>query len=159
LTVPRVMARRPYGKHHTEVEEFSFEELAGGTFADRCCWMSAAWGYAVVIAGAFSQEGWFVRSAGLGGGGRGAGLPAFPVDAEDEQVLIGPTELAIAGREVDALSRLGFVPLLTVRGSESAAFAQAHSCRKTSGEDDEILGELRYLLGVSRFAHYLLTIA
>jgi predicted component of type VI protein secretion system len=65
----------------------------------------------------------------------------------------------IPGRESEALSRLGFVPLLSVRGSDLTAFMTAHSCRRTSGEDDATLGELRHLLGVSRFAHYLLTIA
>jgi type VI secretion system protein ImpC len=158
LIVPRVMARRPYGKEHTAVEEFSFEELAGGTPADRCCWMSAAWCYAVVIADAFASDGWFTRSAGLEGGGKVAGLPAFPIEADDEAVFVGPTEVAIPGREADALSRLGFTPLIAVRGSDAAAFMTAHSCRKTAGEDDMTLGEVRHLLGVSRFAQYLLTI-
>ena len=82
--------------------------------------MSAAWCYAVVVADAFARDGWFLRSAGLEGGGKVAGLPAFPVDGEDEQVMVGPTEVAIPGREADALSRLGFAPLgMMLRNSYS----------------------------------------
>ena len=73
-------------------------------------------------------------------------------------MVVGPTEVAVLGREADALTRLGFVPLLRVRGSDAAVFPTAHSCRQTAGEADATLGEVRHLLGVSRFAHNLLTI-
>lgn len=159
LTVPRVMARRPYGKNHTEVEEFAFEELAGGTAADRCCWMSAAWCYARIVGDAFARDGWFTRTAGVESGGKFDGVPSFSIEQDDEAVMVGPAEVAIPGRDADVLTRLGFVPVLPIRGGEAAVFPAARSCRKTTGEADAVLGEVRHLLGVSRFAQSLLTIA
>jgi len=159
MIVPRVMARRPYGKQHTEVEEFSFEELAGGTATERCCWMSAAWCFAQIVGDAFARDGWFMRTAGVESGGKIEGVPSYAIERDDEQVMIGPAEVEISGRDAETLAGLGFVPVLPVRGSDAAVFPNAHSCRKTTDEADAVLGEVRHLLGVSRFAQSLLTIA
>src|SRR5262245_50444390 len=46
LTMPRVLARLPYGDNFKRVSEFNFEEFVDGKDHDKYCWMNAAWAYA-----------------------------------------------------------------------------------------------------------------
>src|SRR5262249_19035140 len=67
LTLPRVLARLPYGAKFKPVNEFSFEEFADSDDHDKHLWMSAAWVYAARVTDAFARYGWFAR---IRGGGR-----------------------------------------------------------------------------------------
>src|SRR6516162_2412387 len=62
LTMPRVLARLPYGDNFKRVSEFNFEEFVDGKDHDKYCWMNAAWAYAARITDAYSQFGWMART-------------------------------------------------------------------------------------------------
>ncbi|MBU6293979.1 MAG: type VI secretion system contractile sheath large subunit, partial [Planctomycetes bacterium] len=64
LTMPRVLARLPYGAKSSPVEEFNFEENVDGKDHDKYQWMSSAWAYATRVTDAFAKDGWFMRTRG-----------------------------------------------------------------------------------------------
>src|SRR4029079_749592 len=72
LTLPRVLARLPYGENFKRVAEFNFEEFVDGKTHDKYSWMNSAWAYASRITDAVAKYGWMARSRGVEGGGKGA---------------------------------------------------------------------------------------
>jgi len=163
LTMPRVLARLPYGAKSSPVEEFNFEENVDGKDHDKYQWMSSAWAYATRVTDAFSKDGWFMRTRGVEGGGRVDGLPVstFPTD-DGDIAMKTPTEIAISDRREFELSNLGFMPLLHSKNRDFAVFMGSQSTQKpktyfdpAANANAELSTKTNYLLSISRFAHYL----
>jgi type VI secretion system protein ImpC len=167
LTLPRVLARLPYGEEFKRVAEFNFEEFVDGKDHDKYLWMSAAWAYATRITDAVAKYGWMARSRGVEGGGKVEGLPVHTFPTDDGDVAMKcPTEIAISDRREFELSNLGFLPLLHSKNRDFAVFMGAQSCQKpkTYFEADananaELSAKFNYIMCVSRFAHYLKVMA
>ena len=163
LTLPRVLARLPYGEDFKRVEEFGFEESVDGTDHNKYLWMNAAWAYAARATDAFAKYGWFARTRGVEGGGAVENLPVHTFPTDDGDVAMKcPTEIAISDRREFELSNLGFLPLLHCKNRDFAAFMGAQSCQKPKTYFDpdananaELSTKFNYLLCVSRFTHYL----
>ncbi len=167
LTVPRVLARLPYGENFRRCAEFNYEEAVDGTNHDKYLWMGAAWAYGARITDAFSKDGWFARTRGVEGGGKVEGLPVHTFPTDDGDVAMKcPTEIAITDRREFELSNLGFLPLVHAKGRDFAVFLGTQSCQKAKTYFDpaananaELSTKLNYLMCVSRFAHYLKVMA
>jgi type VI secretion system protein ImpC len=167
LTLPRVLARLPYGENFRRADAFNFEESVDGRNQDGYLWMSAAWAYATQIADAFARSGWLAQTRGVEGGGKVEGLPVHTFPADDGDVAMKcQTEIAISDRREFELSKLGFLPLLHVKNRDFSAFLGAQSCQKPKQYFDpdananaELDAKFNYLLCVSRFAHYLAVMA
>ncbi len=163
LTLPRVLARLPYGEDFKRVEEFNFEEFVDGKDHSKYLWMNAAWAYAARVTSAFSHWGWFARTRGVEGGGAVENLPVHTFPTDDGDVAMKcPTEIAISDRREFELSNLGFLPLLHCKNRDFAAFMGSQSAQKPKTYFDvdananaELSAKFNYLLCVSRFAHYL----
>jgi type VI secretion system protein ImpC len=167
LTLPRVLARLPYGAEFKTVSEFNFEEFVDGKDHSKYLWMNASWAYAARITDAYAKYGWMARTRGVEGGGKVEGLPVhtFPTD-EGDVAMKCPTEIAISGRRENELSNLGFLPLLHNKDSNFAVFMGAQSCQKPQKYDRpdananaELSAKFNLLLCTSRFAHYLKVMA
>jgi type VI secretion system protein ImpC len=131
LTLPRVLARYPYGKKFTKVDAFDFEENVDGRDHDRYLWMNAAWAYGTLITGAFARRGWMAQTRGVRGG-KIEGLSGVTRPAEVGDVALRcPLEIAIDSdrRELE-LSNLGLLPLVWSRQDESPLFLGSDSCQK-----------------------------
>ena len=167
LTMPRVLARLPYGSNTTPVEEFNYEERVDGTDNDKYQWMNSSWAYAARVTDAFSKDGWFMRTRGVEGGGKVEGLPVHTFPTDDGDVAMKtPTEIAISDRREFELSNLGFMPLLHSKNRDFAVFMGSQSCQKpktyfdpAANANAELSTKTNYLLSVSRFAHYLKVMA
>jgi type VI secretion system protein ImpC len=167
LTMPRVLARLPYGQNFTRVAEFNFEEDVDGTNHDKYLWMNASWAYAARITDAFAKYGWMARTRGVEGGGKVEGLPVHTFPTDDGDVAMKcPTEIAISDRREFELSNLGFMPLLHSKGRDFAVFMGAQSCQKpktyfdpAANANAELSAKFNLLLCTSRFAHYLKVMA
>lgn len=167
LTLPRVLARMPYGADFTRVDEFNYEEGVDGQHHDKYQWMSSAWAYASRVTDAFAKDGWFARTRGVEGGGVVENLPVHTFKTDEGKVAMKcPTEIAITDRREKELSDLGFLPLVHCKNRDFAAFFGAQTCNRPKKYDrDEatananLSAKLNYLLCVSRFAHYLKAIA
>ncbi len=167
LTLPRVLARLPYGENFKRVAEFNFEEEVDGTNHDKYQWMGSAWAYGARITDAFAKDGWFARTRGVEGGGKVEGLPVHTFPTDDGDVAMKcPTEIAITDRREFELSNLGFLPLIHAKGKDFAVFMGTQSTQKpktyfdpAANANAELSAKLNYIMNISRFAHYLKVMA
>lgn len=163
LTMPRFLARLPYGANDDPVEEFDFEEDTASADSSKFCWANSAYAMAVNINRSFKQYGWCSRIRGIESGGAVAGLPTHTFPTDDGGVdMKCPTEVAISDRREAELSKAGFMPLSHKKNSDFAAFIGAQSLHKPAAYDDpdatanaELAARLPYLFATCRFAHYL----
>jgi type VI secretion system protein ImpC len=163
LTLPRFLARRPYGAKSDPVDEFDFEEETSGAGPQNYTWANSAYAMAVNINRSFKTYGWCSRIRGIESGGAVEGLPTHTFPTDDGGVdMTCPTEIAISDRREAELAKAGFMPLIHKKNSDFAAFIGAQSLQKPAVFDDPdatanaaISGRLPYLFATSRFAHYL----
>lgn len=163
LTLPRFLARRPYGAKSDPVEEFAFEEETGGADGSRYTWANSAYAMAVNINRSYKLYGWCSRIRGIESGGAVEGLPTHTFPTDDGGVdMACPTEIAISDRREAELARSGFMPLIHKKNTDFAAFIGAQSLQKPAVYDDpdasanaQLAARLPYLFATCRFAHYL----
>jgi type VI secretion system protein ImpC len=163
LTMPRVLARRPYGAKSSPVEEFAFEEETGAGDSSKYCWSNSSYAMAVNINRSFKLYGWCSRIRGVEAGGLVENLPTHTFPTDDGGVdMKCPTEIAIGDRREAELAKNGFMPLLHKKNTDLAAFIGAQSLQKPAEYDDpdatanaNLSARLPYLFATCRFAHYL----
>lgn len=167
LTLPRFLARAPYGAASNPVDAFAFEEDTADGDSTRYAWANAAYAMAVNVNRSFKAYGWCSRIRGVESGGAVQGLPVhvFPTDDGGLDTKC-PTEIGISDRREAELSKAGFLPLVHMKHSGMAAFIGAQSLHKSAEYDDPeatanaaLAARLPYLFACSRFAHYLKCIA
>jgi type VI secretion system protein ImpC len=163
LTMPRFLARQPYGAKTNPVDEFDFEEDVEGADHSKYTWANSAYAMAVNINRSFKLYGWCSRIRGVESGGLVEGLPThtFPTDDGGVEAKC-PTEIAISDRREAELSKNGFMPLIHRKNTDYAAFIGAQSLQKPAEYENpdatanaEISARLPYLFASCRFAHYL----
>jgi type VI secretion system protein ImpC len=163
LTLPRTLARLPYGAETKPIDEFRYEEHVDGTDHSKYLWMNAAYALGTKMTQSFAMYGMCVAMRGVEGGGLVEGLPThtFATD-EGDQALKCPTEVPITDRREKELADLGFIPLVHCKGTDYAAFFSVQSCQKAKTYDTDsananarLSAQLPYIMAVSRFAHYL----
>ncbi len=174
LTMPRVLARSPYGAATKPIEEFNFEEMElfpDGTAkpADHedYCWMNAAYTMGTTITHSFAEYGWCTSIRGAEGGGKVEGLPTHNFVSDDGDLdQKCPTEIGITDRREAELSKLGFLPLCHYKNTDYAVFfgAQTTQRPKKYGDPDAtanaaISARLPYIMATSRIAHFLKVMA
>jgi type VI secretion system protein ImpC len=163
LTLPRFLARLPYGAKSDPVTEFDFEEDTGGGDPSRFVWANSAYAMASNITRAFKLYGWCTQIRGVESGGAVEGLPTYVFPTSDGSVDMScPTEIAISDRRENELAKAGFIPLIHRKNTDIAAFIGAQSLHKPAVYDDpaatanvELSARLPYLFASCRFAHYL----
>jgi type VI secretion system protein ImpC len=131
LTMPRFLARLPYGAKTDPVEAFAFEEDTDGADSAKYTWANAAYAMAVNINRSFKHYGWCSRIRGVESGGEVQNLPAHTFPTDDGGVdMKCPTEIAISDRREAELAKNGFMPLLHKKNTDFAAFIGAQSLQK-----------------------------
>lgn len=174
LTMPRVLARSPYGKNTKPIDAFNFEEIeptadgrARAAEHDDYCWMNAAYAMGTTITRAFAEYGWCTTIRGAEGGGKVEGLPTHTFISDDGDAdQKCPTEIGITDRREAELSKLGFLPLCHYKNTDYAVFfgAQTTQRPKKYGDPDAtanaaISARLPYIMATSRIAHFLKVMA
>lgn len=169
LTMPRTLARLPYGANTKVVEDFDYEEspIVDGTPRgmkhEDYCWMNSSYVLGARLTDAFAQYGWCTAIRGAEGGGKVENLPSHVFvsdDGDSDQQC--PTEIGITDRREAELSKLGFLPLCHYKGTDYAVFFGAQTTQKPKKYDRPeatanaaISARLPYIMATSRFAHYL----
>ena len=174
LTMPRVLARLPYGRDTSPVEAFNFEEAPtskdGRPLAlehDKYCWMNASYAMGAVLTRSYAENGWCTSIRGAEGGGKVEGLPSHVFMSDDGDAdQKCPTEIGITDRREAELSKLGFLPLCHYKNTDYAVFFGAQTAQKPKKFDDpdassnaEISARLPYVMATSRIAHFLKVMA
>ncbi len=164
LTLPRVLAREPYGQNsNAVVEEFNFEEETDGHGGSKYAWMNAAHAMANNINRAFKEHGWTVKIRGVQSGGEVQNLPTHVFDTGDgAKDLKCPTEVSITDRREGELSKAGLIGLIHRQHTDKAAFIGAQSIYRPkkyvddlATASDNMSSRIPYIFAVSRFSHYL----
>ena len=163
LTMPRFLARMPYGSRTNPVDEFDFEEDTEGAKHDKYTWANSAYAMAVNINRSFKEYGWCTSIRGVESGGVVENLPTHTFPTDDGGVdMKCPTEIAISDRREAELAKNGFMPLVHRKNSDLAAFIGAQSLQKPAEYQDpdatanaNLAARLPYLFACCRFAHYL----
>jgi type VI secretion system protein ImpC len=162
LTMPRFLGRPLYGAKTEPVEEFAFEEDAGGDH-DKHLWLNAAYAMGVRITDAFSTWGWCTRIRGVESGGTVDSLPTamFPTD-EGGIDLKCPTEIGISDRREAELSGAGMLALIHRKNTDQATFIGGQTVHKPkqyvnpdATANANLSARLPYIFASCRFAHYL----
>ncbi|HZR21583.1 MAG TPA: type VI secretion system contractile sheath large subunit [Verrucomicrobiae bacterium] len=163
LTMPRVLARIPYGAKTSPVDEFAFEEDTAGADHTKYVWTNAAYSMATNITRAFKLYGWCARIRGAESGGMVEGLPVHSFPTDDGGVdMKCPTEIGITDRREKELADCGMMPISHWKNTDFAVFVGAQSLQKPAVYDDadatanaNLAARLPYLFATCRFAHYL----
>ncbi len=163
LTMPRFLARQPYGAKGDPVDEFAFEEETGNAESEYFSWANSAYAMAANITRSFKMYGWCSRIRGVESGGTVEGLPTHTFPTTDGGVdMKCPTEISIPERREAELSKNGMLPLIHRKNSDLAAFIGAQSLHAPAEYDDpdatanaNLAARLPYLFATCRFAHYL----
>lgn len=174
LTMPRTLARLPYGAATSPVEAFNFEEAnvtPEGTHIksehDSYCWMNAAYTLGSTLTKAYAKYGWCTSIRGAEGGGKVEGLPSHVFTSDDGDLdQKCPTEIGITDRREAELSKLGFLPLCHYKNTDYAVFFGAQTSQKPKKFDDPdassnaaISARLPYIMATSRIAHFIKVMA
>ncbi len=174
MTMPRTLARLPYGAKTKPVEEFDFEEVETGPDGEpieisheNYCWMSTAYVQAATMTAAFAETSFCTAIRGANSGGRVEGLPTHVVKSPDGDTDIKcPTEVAITDRREKELSDLGFYPLSHYKNTDYSVFFGGQTCQKpkiydlsNATENAAISARLPYIMASSRIAHFLKVMA
>ncbi len=160
LTMPKVLARLPYGQATAPVEEFGFEEfevdpvsgIAVNAEHNDYCWMNSSYVLGVKLTDAFSKYGFCTAIRGAEGGGRVDNLPThFFMSDDGDPDMKCPTEIGITDRREAELGKLGFLPLCHYKNTNYAVFFGAQTCqnRRTTNLQKQRL--------MRRFQHVYLT--
>ena len=165
LTMPRYLARVPYGSKTDPVEAFAFEEETEGGSHDQYVWSNSAYAMGVNVARAFKLYGWCAKIRGPESGGMVEGLPCHTFPTDDGGVdMKCPTEIAITDRRESELAKNGFIPLSHWKNTDYAVFMGAQSLQKPAEYEDadatanaNMSARMPYLFATCRFAHYLKT--
>ena len=163
LTMPRFLARMPYGAETNPVDEFDFEEDTAGADHSRYLWSNSAYAMATNITNSFKAFGWCSQIRGVESGGMVEGLPCHTFPTDDGGVdMKCPTEIAITDRREAELAKNGLMPLSHWKNTDYAVFVGAQSLQKPAEYDDpdasanaQLASRLPYLFATCRFAHYL----
>lgn len=169
LTMPRTLARLPYGSTTKPVEEFDYEEAPIENGAARplthneYSWMNSSYVLGARLTDAFSKYGWCTAIRGAEGGGKVDNLPSHVFKSDDGDAdQKCPTEIGITDRREAELSKLGFLPLCHYKNTDYAVFFGAQTTQKPKKYDKPeatanaaISARLPYIMASSRFAHYL----
>jgi type VI secretion system protein ImpC len=174
LTMPRTLARLPYGANTKPIDDFAFEEVELGPKGesikvdhDQYCWMNTAYVVGTRLTNAYSRTGFCTAIRGAENGGKVEGLPAHIFTSDEGDLdLKCPTEVGITDRRLAELDKLGFLPLAHYKNTDYSVFFGAQSTQKPkkydrpqATENAAISARLPYMMACSRFAHFLKCIA
>ncbi len=174
LTMPRVLARVPYGRDTKKVEGFDYEEAPRDAVGnakpmahDDYCWMNASYALVARMTAAHAEYGWTTAIRGAEGGGKVTNLPTHVFHSDDGDLDAKcPTEIGITDRREKELSDLGFLPLCHYKNTDFSVFFGAQTMQRPKKYDRPeatanaaISARLPYIMATSRFAHYLKVMA
>ena len=162
LTLPRFLARLPYGSETVPVRSFNYSEEVKGPDHNRYLWANATFAFAANMVRSFIKNGWCVQIRGPQAGGLIENLPIHLYDLGSGAQMKIPTEVLIPETREFEFANLGFVPLSFYKNHDFACFFSAKSTQKPALYDTKeatansrINSRLPYIFLLSRLAHYL----
>ncbi len=162
LTLPRFLARLPYGPDTNPVHAFNYTEDVRSDGRDAFLWTNASFAFAVNLVRSFVRNGWCLQIRGPQAGGVIRDLPAHLYDLDTGRLGKIATEALIPETREHEFAELGLIALSYTSNHDYACFYSAHSTQKPADIEERdaaansrINARLPYIFLVSRLAHYL----
>ncbi len=124
MTIPRFLARLPYGAETDPLEMFKFEEFDGSPVHDHYVWSNAAFLVAHLLADSYSENGWEMGRRLLQDLD---GLPMHVYREGTETVFKPCGEILLSDKAIDAILTMGLMPLVSYKNSDKVKLAQFQS--------------------------------
>jgi type VI secretion system protein ImpC len=124
LALPRFLLRLPYGQATDPIETFDFEEMPGVPAHEDYLWGNPAFVCALLLAEAFSEEGWQMRP------GRHLELDRLPLHivAVDGQTVAQPcAETLLTECVATSILEKGLMPLASLKDQDSVRLVRFQS--------------------------------
>ena len=166
LVLPRILLRSPRIRDGAPGLAFRYREDAQGLSAHHLCWGGAVFAFGEILVRNFHLHGWFADMCGTRrdevdhGVVTGLSAPSAETDAPGVVPRFA-SELAIPAHLEQDLWQSGLMTLNVCKDTPRLAFHSSVSIQKVSAADATPAGVnarlsamLRYILCVSRFAHY-----
>ncbi len=162
FTLPRFLARVPYGPDVNPVHAFNYTEEVRSGGRDAFLWTNAAFAFAVNLVRSFVRNGWCLQIRGPHAGGAIHDLPVHLYDLDTGRLGKIATDALIPEAREHEFAELGLIALSCTSNHDYACFYSAHSTQKPAALDtreaeanSRINARLPYIFLVSRIAHYL----
>lgn len=124
LLLPRFLLRLPYGKNTRSVETFAFEEMVPQPAHEDYLWGNPAFAAALLLAQAFSEEGWDLRPGAVGAID---GLPLHAYERDGESELKPCAEALLTEDAAERIMEQGIMPLVSLKGRDAIRLVRFQS--------------------------------
>ena len=124
LALPRFLLRLPYGADTDPVDYFDFEEIAGTPMHKNYLWGNPAIACALLLAHAFSQNGWDLRPGVIQDI---EGLPLHIYKEFGETTIKPCAEVVLTEKAMERILGLGLMPLLSFKSQDKIRLARFQS--------------------------------
>lgn len=167
VTLPRVLARPPWGDDPARHDGFRYREFAADAAAR--VWCNAGYGFAATVIRAFAAFAWPADVRGVETDRRAGGLvDELPIEpfATDPGMswTRPPLDVVLTDRQERILVDAGLMPLSSIAFTEDAVFGAVRSLQApqhytgataaAANANARLSTQINTLLCVSRFAHY-----
>jgi type VI secretion system protein ImpC len=128
MTIPRFLARLPYGADTEPLETFNFEEFADAPVHDHYCWANTAFVAAQLLAQSFSSYGWEMGRA------LKQDLEDLPVHVykDGTETVYKPCgEVLLTEEACNKLMAHGLMPLVSFKNTDRVKLARFQSIADT----------------------------
>jgi Uncharacterized protein conserved in bacteria len=124
LTIPRFLARLPYGADTDPLERFSFEEFTDEPEHDKYLWANSAFACALLLAQSYSEYGWemgptFVQDLD--------GMPLHIYKQDGESVFQPCAEVQLTQVACEQIMEHGLMPLVSYKNTDRVKLARFQS--------------------------------
>ena len=124
LTIPRFLARLPYGADTDPLETFLFEEFTEIPVHDEYLWTNSCFAVALLLAQSYSESGWdlsrvFVQDID--------GLPIHMYEENGEKVFKSCAEVQISQNACEQLMEFGLMPLVSFKNTDRLRLGRLQS--------------------------------
>jgi type VI secretion system protein ImpC len=128
MTIPRFLARLPYGADTEPLESFNFEEFVDDPIHDQYCWANTAFIAAQLLGESYSAYGWEM--------GRALkqdveGLPTHVYKDGTETVFKPCGEALLTEEACNTLMSHGLMPLISFKNTDRVKLARFQSIADT----------------------------
>lgn len=124
MTIPRFIARLPYGSDWEPLDTFTFEELDSGNEHDNYLWSNGCFAAAMLLAQSFAKYGWEMKDRleqDI------SGMPLYFYKVDGQKTYKPCAEIPMTDVSVNKLIAAGFMPLVSYRDTDRIKLAMFQS--------------------------------
>ncbi|NOT48967.1 MAG: type VI secretion system contractile sheath large subunit, partial [Acidobacteria bacterium] len=130
MTMPRFLARLPYGEDTEPAEAFAFEEFTDESGHDEYLWSNGCFAVAQLLARTYSEFGWnfggrFVQDVD--------GLPLHVFKKDGETVYQSCAEVQLSQNASEKLAEYGLMPLVSFKNMDRIRLVRLQSISSSVG--------------------------